>query len=76
MRPLFNKESLWTYPAFGGCGAAFGYWLQGVEQRQFKMLDDRKQSLLEKRRRKAEREANDAEGAQKSADAATLAATS
>ncbi|KAF1943796.1 hypothetical protein EJ02DRAFT_399839 [Clathrospora elynae] len=56
-RPLFNKESLWVYPVFAGMGASFGYWLTGVEQRQFRLLADRRDQLLEKRARRKEREA-------------------
>ncbi|KAF2851363.1 hypothetical protein T440DRAFT_448431 [Plenodomus tracheiphilus IPT5] len=56
MRPLFNKESLWVYPVFAGIGGSFGYWLMGVEQRQFRMLADRRDALLEKRARRRERE--------------------
>lgn len=62
MRPFFNKESLWAYPLFGGVGASFGYWLQGVDQRQQKILGARRQALLEKRARRAEREAAEVEG--------------
>jgi hypothetical protein len=61
MRPFFSKQSLWAYPVFGGVGASFGYWLQGVDQRQQKILGARRQSLLEKRARRAEREAAEAE---------------
>jgi len=61
MRPFFNKESLWVYPLFGGIGASFGYWLQGVDQRQQTILGARRTSLLEKRARRAEREAAEAE---------------
>jgi len=57
MRPFFNKESLWVYPLFGGVGASFGYWLQGVDDRQQKILGARRTALLEKRARRAEREA-------------------
>ena len=57
MRPFFNKESLWVYPLFATIGGSFGYWLEGVESRQLKMLGERKEILLEKRRRRAEREA-------------------
>jgi hypothetical protein len=57
MRPFFNKESLWVWPLFGGIGGSFGYWMQGVEQRQYDILSARKSSLLEKRARRAEREA-------------------
>lgn len=51
MRPLFNKESLWVYPIYASIGGSFGYWLMGVEQRQFKLLADRRDSLLAKRAR-------------------------
>jgi hypothetical protein len=61
MRPFFNKESLWAYPVFAGTGASFGYWLMGVEQSQQAILGARRQSLLEKRARRAEREAGEAE---------------
>jgi hypothetical protein len=56
MRPLFNKESLWVYPIYAGFGGSFGYWLTGVEQRQFRLLADRRDALLEKRARRKERE--------------------
>lgn len=59
MRPFFNKESLWVYPLFATVGGSFGYWLQGVESRQLRMLADRKDMLMEKRRRRAEREGNE-----------------
>jgi hypothetical protein len=61
MRPFFNKESLWAYPVFGGVGASFGYWMMGVENRQQAILGARRTSLLEKRKRRAEREASEAE---------------
>ncbi|KAK4137576.1 hypothetical protein BT67DRAFT_438828 [Trichocladium antarcticum] len=68
MRPFFNRKSLWAYPLFGGVGASFGYWMQGVDERQTKMLQERKAAILEKRARKAARQAAatataDAEGA-------------
>ncbi|PKS07264.1 hypothetical protein jhhlp_005866 [Lomentospora prolificans] len=66
MRPFFNKESLWVYPIYMAGGAAFGYWLQGVEDRQNILISERKQSLLEKRARKALR---DAEAAKAEAEA-------
>lgn len=56
MRPFFNKESLWAYPVFAAAGGSFGYWLTGVENRQIKILADRRDRLLEKRKRRAERE--------------------
>lgn len=58
MRPFFNKESLWAYPVFAAAGGSFGYWLTGVENRQIKLLAERRHSLLEKRKRRAEREEN------------------
>jgi hypothetical protein len=57
MRPFFNRGSLWAYPLYGGIGASFGYWLMGVDERQQAVLGARRQSLLEKRARRAEREA-------------------
>ncbi|KAK3685978.1 NADH2 dehydrogenase 14K chain [Podospora appendiculata] len=57
MRPFFNKQSLWAYPVFASVGASFGYWLQGVDERQTAILQDRKAAILEKRARRAEREA-------------------
>lgn len=69
MRPFFNKSSLWAYPAYAVGGASFGYWLQGVDDRQSATLNERKAFLLEKRKRKAEREALEDRGA-----AATLEA--
>lgn len=56
MRPFFNRESLWAWPVFAAAGGSFGYWLTGVETRQNKILDERRNALLEKRRRRAERE--------------------
>ncbi|KAK9440193.1 NADH:ubiquinone oxidoreductase kD subunit [Metarhizium brunneum] len=67
MRPFFNKSSLWAYPTYALGGASFGYWLQGIDDKQSAMLSERKAFLLEKRKRKAEREAVDARG-----DAAAL----
>ncbi|RYP41026.1 hypothetical protein DL769_011666 [Monosporascus sp. CRB-8-3] len=60
MRPFFNRGSLWAYPVFAGAGASFGYWLQGVEERQTAVLEERKQTILEKRARRAAREAGEA----------------
>jgi len=56
MRPFFNRSSLWAYPVFGACGASFGYWLQGVDARQTAVLNERKNLILEKRARRAQRE--------------------
>ena len=56
MRPFFNRQSLWAYPVFAAAGGSFGYWLTGVEGRQMKLLADRRNNLLDKRRRRAERE--------------------
>jgi hypothetical protein len=56
MRPLFNKESLWVYPVYASAGGGFGYWLTGVEQRQFRLLADRRDDLLAKRARAKARE--------------------
>lgn len=41
---------------YAGIGASFGYWLQGIEDRQMRILADTRSTLLEKRRRRAERE--------------------
>jgi len=56
MRPFFTPQYAWGYPLFAGIGGSFGYWLQGVEDRQRKILADRREMLIEKRRRRAERE--------------------
>ncbi|KAK5014925.1 NADH-ubiquinone oxidoreductase 14 kDa subunit [Cryomyces antarcticus] len=56
MRPFFNIEGLWAYPVYAALGGSFGYWLKGVEGRQFKILADRRDRLLEKRRRASERQ--------------------
>lgn len=57
MRPLFHKNSLWAYPVFGATGAGFGYWLQGVDDRQTAVLTARKEAILEKRARRAAEQA-------------------
>lgn len=41
---------------YAGIGGSFGYWLLGVEQRQVSFLQGRRDGLLEKRRRRAQRE--------------------
>jgi hypothetical protein len=63
MRPFFNRKALWAYPVFGGVGASFGYWMQSVDERQTKMLQERKEAILEKRARRAERAASAAAAA-------------
>jgi hypothetical protein len=78
MRPFFQRGSLWVYTLFAGVGGSFGYWMKGVEDRQLKMLQQRKEILIEKRRRRAEREVAE-EGsvpADSAAPAGVLAATS
>jgi hypothetical protein len=78
MRPLFSRESLWVYPLFASIGGSFGYWLDGVESRQLKMLESRKAILLEKRKRRAEREAREPGilGLSKTEQGGVLASTS
>ncbi|PYI16684.1 hypothetical protein BO86DRAFT_389990 [Aspergillus japonicus CBS 114.51] len=56
MRPILARESLWVYPLFAGVGGSFGYWLQGVEERQLRILAQRREQILEKRRRRDDRE--------------------
>jgi len=56
MRPLFNRQSLWVYPIYAGIGGSFGYWLQGVEARQNQIIADRRDRLIEKRKRRDQRE--------------------
>lgn len=74
MRPFFQRGALWVYPLFAGVGGSFGYWMKGVEDRQFKLLQQRKEILIEKRRRRAERDAL-ADGGQ-AETAGVLASTS
>ena len=57
MRPLFHKSSLWVYPVYAATGASFGYWMLNVERRQSAVLQERRNVLLEKRKRRDEREA-------------------
>lgn len=57
MRPFFNRSSLWAYPVYALGGASFGHWLQGVDDRQAAQLGERKRALVEKRARKAQRDA-------------------
>ena len=56
MRPLFARNTLWAYPLFGGIGASFGYYLEGLTRRQREILNERKERLIEKRKRREERE--------------------
>ena len=56
MRPFHHQ--LWAYGIYGGLGASFGFWLQGVEDKQMRFLRESRDRLLEKRRRRAEREGN------------------
>jgi hypothetical protein len=63
MRPFFEKKALIAYPIYMAAGAGFGYWLQGVDERQTEVLQGRKHRLLEKRARKAERDAERAAAA-------------
>ncbi|KAL2266507.1 hypothetical protein VTJ83DRAFT_5859 [Remersonia thermophila] len=63
MRPFFHRKLLWGYPVFGAVGASFGYWLQGVDERQTKMLEERKAAILEKRARRAAQRAAASEAA-------------
>jgi hypothetical protein len=78
MRPFFQRGSLWVYTLFAGVGGSFGYWMKGVEDRQMKMLQQRKEILIEKRRRRAEREAAEAgaAGSEPAESLGVLAATS
>ncbi len=62
MRPFFQRGGLWVYPLFASIGGSFGYWLKGVEDRQVKLLQQRKEIIIEKRRRRAERELAGANG--------------
>lgn len=71
MRPILAKESLWVYPLFAGVGGSFGYWMQGVENRQLKMLAQRREAILEKRQRRDQRE-----GISKLEEGAVLSAAS
>jgi hypothetical protein len=78
MRPFFQRGTLWVYPLFASIGGSFGYWLKGVEDRQVKLLQQRKEILIEKRRRRAEREAQftGAEGSSAGEPAGNLAIAS
>ena len=56
MRPLLSRDALWVFPVYAGVGGTFGYWLKGVEDRQTNILKQRRELILEKRRRRDERE--------------------
>lgn len=56
MTSPLTRQHLWGYPVFAAVGGSFGYWLQGVDERQVAVLEERKQSILEKRARRAARE--------------------
>ena len=56
MRPILYKQGLWIYPVYATVGASFGYWLQGVDEKQSAILNARKELILAKRARRAERE--------------------
>jgi len=60
MRPFFQRSNLWVYPIYATGGASFGYWLQGVDDKQTALLTERKNRLLEKRAKRAQ-EAQSAE---------------
>ena len=73
MRPFFQRGTLWVYPLFASIGGSFGYWLKGVEDRQVKLLQQRKEILIEKRRRRGERDAADGSTAVEPAGALSAA---
>ncbi|CAK3858096.1 related to NADH2 dehydrogenase (ubiquinone) 14K chain [Lecanosticta acicola] len=56
MRPFFQRENWLIYPIYGTLGASFGYWLQGVENKQMRYLSETRDRLIEKRKRRAQRE--------------------
>jgi hypothetical protein len=60
-----------AYPVYAGIGGGFGYWLQGVEARQLKIIAQRRDVLLEKRRKRDEPEL-----VSKAEEAGILSATS
>lgn len=63
MRPLISAKSKPAlYLVYATIGGGIGYWLEGVGERQKKLLADRKEVLLEKRRRKVEIESGGGAG--------------
>ena len=63
MRPMLYKQGLWIYPVYAAVGASFGSWLQGVDEKQTTILNARKEMILAKRARRAEREKESAAAA-------------
>ena len=57
MRPFMTKKAWLGFPIFAAVGGSFGYWLEGVDKRQQELLAERKASIVEKRARRAAREA-------------------
>ncbi|KAK0720458.1 hypothetical protein B0H67DRAFT_485422 [Lasiosphaeris hirsuta] len=53
MRPFYTKNALLGFPIFAGVGASFGYWLQGIDEKQTAVLAERKAAIYEKRARRA-----------------------
>lgn len=51
MRPFFARDTILHYPVYATVTGSFGYWLMGVEQRQINYLNQRREVLLEKRKR-------------------------
>lgn len=57
MRPFMTRKAWLGFPIFAAVGGSFGYWLDGVDKRQTALLAERKAAILEKRARRAAREA-------------------
>jgi hypothetical protein len=71
MVPIFERTGLWAFPVYAGVGASFGYWLENVGKKQDRLLSERRDQLLEKRRRLAQNEG----GSSSAGDEAILAGT-
>ncbi|TGZ85380.1 hypothetical protein EX30DRAFT_337746 [Ascodesmis nigricans] len=56
-RPLFASHTWKPYPVFMIVSMVFGHYIDGLESRQFDLLEERKQKLMAKRLRQLEREA-------------------
>ncbi|KAF2863135.1 NADH2 dehydrogenase 14K chain [Piedraia hortae CBS 480.64] len=54
MRPFMTKPYL--YPFYCAIGASFGYYLQGVDEKQKRFLEEARERLMQKRLRRLERE--------------------